>query len=143
MNDFETVRHGIWSHSDDDCAEGEIALDRIEAEVERLTAHAENLGTALLEERAEVKRLQHEVARLAGWKVPPESELRAESKALIEGVAEHYKAKVERLRAALEREASARSLAVDLLMEDNVLSALSALEYPRDSTRAVLAKEEA
>jgi chromosome segregation ATPase len=49
---------------------------------------------AWLKAEAEVERLQREVARLAGWRVPDQEE----AKELIEGVAEHYKAEVERLR---------------------------------------------
>lgn len=52
-------------------------------------------------------------------------------------------AEVERLREALDKELSARQLAVELLMDDDVTRALQALEYPKESTRAALAKEEA
>jgi len=81
MSDFETVRNNIKPGWPEDL-EAEAALDRIEAEVERLRQsnemceeeldkrdaeverlreHSENLGTALLESRAEVERLRKQL----------------------------------------------------------------------------------
>jgi multidrug resistance efflux pump len=100
VSDFETVRHGIWSHSDDDCAEGEIALDRIEAEVERQQRRIDALDATLMQARSDVLRSVAEVERLRS-----EREEHWVSREIYDALSAQYDraaAEVERLRKQLD-----------------------------------------